>query len=213
MDGYWLEFSRVASAHLLAVISPGPDFAIVVKQSVAHGQRTAIWTSVGIGSAIFFHVSYSLLGLGLLIHASPVWFNTVKYAGAFYLAWLGLQALRAKPRQISPAAVDRAAPAPPAARAFATGFLTNALNPKATLFFLSLFVILIRPQTPLLVRAGYGTWMAFATMAWFSLVATLFTRATAQQFFQRYAPWIDRALGVVLLGFAAALLLARRNNP
>jgi RhtB (resistance to homoserine/threonine) family protein len=207
MDGYWLEFGRLAAAHLLAVVSPGPDFAVVVKQSVTHGRRTAIWTSVGVGSAIIFHVSYSLLGVGLLIRNSPTWFNAVKYAGAIYLAWLGFQALRAKRRELAPALSERAAP-PGAARAFAAGFLTNALNPKATLFFISLFVMLIRPQTPLVIRAAYGAWMALITMAWFSLVAVTFTRGEAQQFFQRYAVWIDRALGIVLLAFSAALLLA-----
>src|SRR5215216_4944825 len=79
---YWPEFLSVAIAHLLAVASPGPDFAIVLKQSLAHGRRTAIWTSVGIGSGILLHVSYSLFGLGLLIRGSEFWFNAIKYAGA-----------------------------------------------------------------------------------------------------------------------------------
>ena len=64
MHDYWVEFSEVALAHLLAVASPGPDFAIVLKQSLTHGRRTAIWTSLGIGTAILLHVMYSLLGLG-----------------------------------------------------------------------------------------------------------------------------------------------------
>ena len=98
MPDLWLEFSKVALAHLLAVASPGPDFAIVLKQSLTHGRRTALWTSVGVGTAILLHVTYSLLGLGLLIRGSVLWFNVVKYAGAAYIAWLGVQALRAKPR-------------------------------------------------------------------------------------------------------------------
>src|SRR3954469_5530331 len=98
MRGYWLEFFQVALAHLLAVASPGPDFAVVVKQSLAHGRRIGIWTSIGVGSAISFHVAYSLLGVGLLVRSSPVWFNFVRYAGAGYLAWLGLQALRTRRR-------------------------------------------------------------------------------------------------------------------
>ena len=206
MHGYWLEFSQVALAHLLAVISPGPDFAIVLKQSVTHGRRIAIWTSIGIGSAIFFHIAYSLLGLGLLIRSSPFWFNAVRYTGAAYLAWLGLQGLRAKPRDFSPVPTDRAGQPLAASRAFATGFLTNALNPKATLFFVSLFVLLVSPDTPSIIRAAYGTWMALGTMAWFSLVAVLFTQPEVQRRFQRQAHWIDRILGLVLLGFAAALL-------
>src|SRR5436190_4760038 len=201
MHDYWLEFSKVAVAHLLAVASPGPDFAIVLKQSLVHGRRTAIWTSIGVGTAILLHVTYSLLGLGLLIRSSEVWFNVVKYAGAAYIAWLGVQALRAKPRAAQVAGVT-AADTPNERRAFATGFLTNALNPKVTLFFISLFVLIVSPQTPKSVQAVYGVWMSLATIAWFSLVSVVFTRTEVRSKFLRHGHWIDRALGVVFLVFA-----------
>jgi RhtB (resistance to homoserine/threonine) family protein len=205
MHEYWVEFSQVALAHLLAVASPGPDFAVVLKQSLTHGRRTAIWTSIGVGSAISVHVAYSLLGLGLLIRGSPTWFNVVKYAGAAYVAWLGVQALRARPRGQTAFATGTRDATPSVPRAFATGFLTNALNPKATLFFVSLFILIVSPRTPLVIQAAYGAWMVVATMAWFTLVALLFTRENVRQRFQRYGHWIDRGLGMLLLGFAVAL--------
>ncbi len=230
MHDYWIEFSKVALAHLLAVASPGPDFAIVLKQSLVHGRRTAVWTSVGVGTAILLHVGYSLLGLGLLIAGSERWFAVVKYAGAAYIAWLGVQSLRAKPRggeagdavtgmtagaernagaEGPGAAGDGPMRATPTTRAaFATGFLTNALNPKVTLFFVSLFVMVVSPQTPKWVQAGYGLWMAGATMAWFSMVAAAFTRDDVRRNFLRHGHWIDRALGVVFLVFAASLVRA-----
>jgi RhtB (resistance to homoserine/threonine) family protein len=204
----WVEFSQVALAHLLAVASPGPDFAIVLRQSLAHGRRTGIWTSIGVGTAILLHVTYSLLGLGLLIRGSALWFSVVKYAGAAYIAWIGVQALRTKPRDTAVVAETAATPLPAARAAFTTGFLTNALNPKVTLFFLSLFVMLVNPATPKLIQAGYGLWMSLTTMAWFSLVAVLFTREDVRCRFLRYGHWIDRALGVVFLLFAAALAFA-----
>lgn len=214
-DG-WLEFSQVAVAHLLAVASPGPDFAIVLKQSLVHGRRTAVWTSVGIGTAILLHVGYSLFGLGLLIRSSEVWFAAVKYAGAAYIAWLGVQSLRAKPRAggggrsvaMRGERSDEGAAVPTARAAFATGFLTNALNPKATLFFISLFAMVVSPATPKWVQAGYGLWMAVATMAWFALVSVGFTRAEVRERFLRHGHWIDRALGVVFLAFAVSLVRA-----
>jgi RhtB (resistance to homoserine/threonine) family protein len=208
MHDYWIEFGKVALAHALAVASPGPDFAIVVKQSLAHGRRTAITTSLGVGAAISLHVGYSLLGLGLLLRSSALWFDGVKYVGAAYIAWIGVQSLRARPRQ---AAVGVAAEntAPPSPRsAFAVGFLTNALNPKVTLFFLSLFILIVDPATPKLIQAGYGLWMVLATMGWFSLVSVFFTRADVRGKFQRYGHWIDWALGVVCLAFAARLAVA-----
>ncbi len=212
MHDYWVEFSKVALAHLLAVASPGPDFAIVLKQSLAHGRRTAIWTSLGVGAAILLHVTYSLLGLGLLIRSSELWFNAVKYAGAAYVAWLGVQSLRAKPRgEANDAGGDGAIQAvviPDQRGAFATGFFTNALNPKATLFFISLFVLIVSPRTPKLIQAGYGLWMVAATAAWFCLVSVLFTRDDVRRKFLRHGHWIDRALGVVFLGFAVSLAFA-----
>jgi RhtB (resistance to homoserine/threonine) family protein len=207
MHHYWVEFSAVAVAHLLAVASPGPDFALVVKQSVAHGRRTAIWTSVGIGTAILLQVTYSLLGIGLLIRGSTAWFNSVKYAGAAYLAWLGVSSLRAKPRKID--GTDGTSSSAPRARAaFALGFVTNVLNPKATLFFISLFVVLVSPQTPRLIQAGYGVWMSIATITWFTLVAVLFTQADVRRRFLRHGHWIERALGVFFLACAASLAVA-----
>jgi len=204
---FWREFSAVALAHLLAVASPGPDFAIVLKQSLDHGRRTAIWTSIGIGSGILVHVTYSLLGLGFLIRSSELWFNLVKYAGVAYVAWLGLQALRAVPRD-SLADVGVGSSRPPAARAaFLTGFLTNALNPKATLFFLSLFVMLVSPQTPRWVQAGYGAWMVLTTMAWFCFVAVVFAQPETRKKFLRHGHWIDRLLGLIFLAFAIRLAL------
>lgn len=209
MHDYWGEFSQVALAHLLAVASPGPDFAVVLKQSLGHGRRPALWTSAGIGAGIVLQVMYSLLGLGLLIRGSEVWFTGVKYAGAAYIAWLGVQALRAKPHRDVGGQAAMAGGQPPGRRgAFVTGFLTNALNPKATLFFLSLFALLVSPHTPKLIQAAYGLWMAVATFGWFSFVAVILTRVEVRARFLRWGHWIDRALGVVFIGFAVSLALA-----
>lgn len=209
MREYASEFLQVAVAHALAVASPGPDFAIVLRQSLVHGRRTAIWTGLGIGTAILLHVGYSLLGLGLLLRGSALWFEVVKYGGAAYLAWLGGQSLFARPRPAT-APVAGGADAPSTHGAFVTGFLTNVLNPKVALFFISLFALVVSPRTPKLIQAGYGLWMSLVTMAWFSLVAVLFTRERTRAAFLRRGPLIDRALGAVFLALAASLVFARR---
>lgn len=204
----WAEFGKVAIAHLFAMMSPGPDFAMVLKQSLAHGRRTAIWTSLGIGTACFVHVAYSLLGIGLLVAGSQMWFDAVKYAGAAYLAWIGVQSLRAKPRAVT-TGNGTAAGIPGDHSAFATGFLTNALNPKASLFFIALFSVVIDPQrTPKLIQAGYGVWMSVLTMVWFTIVSMVFTRDNVRRAFLSHGHWIDRALGVVFLALALSLALA-----
>lgn len=202
---YWAEFLTVALIHLLAVASPGPDFAIVVRESVAHGRRAGIWTAFGVGMGIFVHVGYSLLGIGLIVSQSIVLFNALKWLAAAYLLYIGIKALRAKPAAEGALDVagDGQARAPRAA--FMTGFVTNGLNPKATLFFLSLFTVVINPHTPLEVQAGYGVYLAFATALWFCLVAMLFSQSRVRAGFARMGHWFDRVMGAVLIGLGVKL--------
>lgn len=203
---YLPEFLTIALAHALAVASPGPDFAIVLRQSLRHGRTTALWTSVGIGCGLSIHVTYSLLGLGLFLKNSATALIVGQYLGAAYLAWIGVQALRAQPRETD---IDLAAgaSAPSVRAAWSTGFLVNVLNPKAALFFLSLFPLAVSATTPRWVQAGYGVWMTVTTVAWFAFVSVVFAREKVRRAFLRHGHWIDRALGVVFLGFAASLAL------
>jgi len=218
---YLPEFLTIVVAHALAVASPGPDFALVLRQSLAHGRRAAVWSSIGIGCGISVHIVYCLLGLGYFLKNSTVALATVQYLGAAYLAWVGVQALQAKARQsdidvgraLSPTSTEpvghKAQPTGPTNRAaWTTGFLVNVLNPKAAMFFISLFPLAVSVHTPKLIQAGYGLWMTVATAAWFSFVSVVFTREEVRRSFLRHGHWIDRALGVVFLGFAASLAFA-----
>lgn len=203
---YWMEFLTVALVHLLAVASPGPDFAVVVRESVTRGQRSGSWTALGLGSGILLHVAYSLLGIGLIVSQSILLFNLFKWLAAGYLLYLGWRALQAQPMVLgdfSAAAVPRGA-----WRAFTLGFITNGLNPKATLFFLSLFTVVIDPQTPLGVQAGYGLYLAAATGAWFCLVAWLFSRDRVRAGFARMGHWFDRLSGALLIGLGIRLAIS-----
>ncbi|SFQ04960.1 LysE family translocator [Pseudomonas borbori] len=202
---YWTEFFTVALIHLLAVASPGPDFAIVVRESVAFGRRAGVFTALGVGAGIFVHVAYSLLGIGLIVSQSIILFNALKWLAAAYLLYIGIKALRAKPADPARAelSLEQAVRSPRAA--FATGFVTNGLNPKATLFFLSLFTVVIDPHTPLRVQAGYGLYLALATALWFCLVAMLFSQPRVRAGFARLGHWFDRLMGAVLIGLGVKL--------
>ncbi|VXC79122.1 Lysine transporter LysE [Pseudomonas sp. 8Z] len=205
---YWSEFLTVALIHLLAVASPGPDFAIVVRASVAHGRRIGVCTALGVGTGILLHVTYSLLGIGLVVSQSIVLFNALKWLAAAYLLYIGFKALRARPADPATAEV-RSAGEPRGARgAFVTGFITNGLNPKATLFFLSLFTVVINPQTPVFIQGGYGVYLAMATALWFCLVAWLFSQPRVRAGFARLGHWFDRLMGVVLVGIGVKLALS-----
>ncbi|MBG8560572.1 LysE family transporter [Pseudomonas qingdaonensis] len=196
---YWAEFLTVALIHLLAVASPGPDFAVVVRESVTHGRRAGTWTAFGVGTAIFLHVGYSLLGIGLIVSQSIMLFNVLKWLAAAYLVYIGIKALRARPAPAGSESVQVSTVARTPRAAFVAGFMTNGLNPKATLFFLSLFTVVINPHTPLFIQAGYGAYLALATGLWFCLVALLFSHARVRSGFARMGHWFDRGMGAVLV--------------
>jgi len=196
---YWAEFLTVALIHLLAVASPGPDFAVVVRESVTHGRRAGTWTAFGVGTAIFLHVGYSLLGIGLIVSQSIMLFNVLKWLAAAYLVYIGIKALRARPAPAGSESVQVSTVARTPRAAFVAGFMTNGLNPKATLFFLSLFTVVINPHTPLLIQAGYGAYLALATGLWCCLVALLFSHARVRSGFARMGHWFDRGMGAVLV--------------
>ncbi|TBU98132.1 LysE family translocator [Stutzerimonas kirkiae] len=200
---YWMEFLTVALVHLLAVASPGPDFAVVVRESVSRGRSAGTWTAFGVGSGILVHVVYSLLGIGLIVSQSILLFNLFKWLAAAYLLYLGFSALRARPMALRVDASQGARQSP--RKAFVTGFVTNGLNPKATLFFLSLFTVVIDPHTPLAIQLGYGLYLATATGLWFCLVAWLFSRPGVRNGFARLGHWFDRLTGALLIGLGIRL--------
>jgi len=206
---YWNEFMLVALVHLLAVVSPGPDFAVVIRNSVSSGSRTGLLTAVGVGGGIFVHVAYSLLGIGLIVSQSVWLFNLMKLVAAAYLLYIGIRALQAKPQPATPAEQQTPAPAMTARQALLQGFITNGLNPKATLFFLSLFTVVISHDTPLPIQAAYGVYLAVATGAWFCLVALLFSRPAVRRGFNRMGHWFDRLMGTVLIGLGLHLALSQ----
>ncbi len=208
MNSYLTEFLTIAIVHFLAVASPGPDFAITLRQSISYGRQSGLWTSLGIGLGIFVHVAYCILGLGLLISKSILAFNLVKYIGALYLIYIGIAALRTRPQKELPKAV-LAKSIPSSYKSFSAGFITNALNPKATLFFLAVFSVTLSATTPVLLKIGYGLWMAFATTVWFSTISIFFSKQSVRNLFQKFGHWFERSMGVILIALGIKLALVR----
>ena len=177
------QFFTVAVVHLLAVMSPGPDFALVLKESVSRGRRDGILSAIGIGLGLSVHITYSLLGIGLIIAHSIVAFTVLKIIGALYLVFIGVGALRSKPRSELDALPPEHSQPKSVFAQLGKGFLTNGLNPKATLFFLALFSVVINPATPLTWKLSYGLWMIIATIGWFTVVATCFSTTRVRTLF------------------------------
>lgn len=199
------EFSVIVLVHFLAVASPGPDFAITVKQSLTRGRRAALITSLGIGSAILLHVTYSLIGIGLIIRNNPDVFTGLTWLAAAYLLYLGVQGLRSKPVTKDQQAMSKESEQT-ALQSFTTGFLVNGLNVKATLFFLSLFSVVISTTTPTYIQIIYGIYMAVATAAWFSFLSYVLTIESFRQKLLQKGYMIDRTMGVILILLAVNIV-------
>jgi len=207
---YLGEFLALATIHFLAVIAPGPDFAVTIRQSVRFGRGVGICTALGIGAGISVHVLYTLLGVGALMHTTPWLLTVAKVVGGAYILYLGISLLRSQPKSVLEGEKDTDEPMVKQTRlkAFTTGFLTNATNPKATLFFLAIFTTLISATTPLGVQALYGVWMCFVNALWFVIVALFFSSSRVRLLFMRMGHWFERTMGVVLILFAGRLMLS-----
>lgn len=203
------EWIAVVTITLLAVVSPGPDFAMVTRNSLMLSRRAGVLTALGIGLGVLVHVTYTLVGVGLLIRQSLWLFNAIKLAGAVYLVCLGMKMLRARP---SGALAESAVRPLSDAAALRTGFLTNALNPKTTVFIVSLFMQVVRPETPLAVQVGYGAFISVAHVIWFGFVALCFSAGAVRDRLLAVRHWIDRAFGGLLIGFGVLLAMARGSR-
>lgn len=205
MSKYWPEFLMLAGAHLLAVASPGIDFAVVTKHTIKYGKKTGIITALGVGTAILLHVTYALLGFSIIIKTNEILYLIIKWLGAIFLIYLGFQSLQAKSDE-EKTEISKSAAFISDQRAYAIGFLTNALNIKAILFFLFLFTSLVSEITPTNVQIFYGIWMSVVTALWFIFVASVFGQQQVQQFFMRFGIWFDRMMGILLIVLAVLLL-------
>jgi RhtB (resistance to homoserine/threonine) family protein len=203
MQPYLVELAMVVVIHMLAVMSPGPDFAIIVRQSVGYGRVPALWSSLGIGVGILVHVTYSLFGIGLLLAQSRWLFNVLQYLGAAYMLYLAWDCLRAVPHNSQQ--VSNINNSQSSWVSFRIGLFTNLLNPKATVFFISLFSLVISPLTPVKVQVLYGLIMVILTSIWFALVATLLTKASIKMAYRRFSHWLERTMGIFLVAVAVRL--------
>lgn len=202
----WL---TVAVAATLVIMSPGPNTAMTLRNSLLHSRRAGVSTAAGLALGDAIHVAYCLMGIAVIISQSILLFNVVKWAGAAYLIYIGIKSLRNARKRGPRESGEREPSLQPMTTltAVRSGFLTSLLNPKVTLFFLALFTQVIRPDTPLLVKGFYGLTVVGIEFCWCALVATLVSTSPVERRFDTVAHWIERATGaiLVLLGLRLAL--------
>ena len=203
---FWQGFIIVTVVHLLAAASPGPDFALVTRQSLLHGRKAGIWTSLGISLGLSVHILYSTAGLAAVVAHSAEWMTLIKIAGGLYLIFLGLKGLRAKRQNEDfQRAVNISSHGSPL-RHVATGFFCNALNPKAPIYFLSLFTVVLSPDMPLTTLASYGCWIMLLQMIWFTTLAFLMTKEIVRGRLLKAGRWIDRVFGAAMVTLGIKVL-------
>lgn len=202
------EFLTLAVIHFLAVVAPGPDFAVTIRQSIRYGRRAGISTAIGIGAGISVHVVYTLLGVAALMHTTPWLLNLVEISASAYLLYLGVRFISQAGVHMADNASDTVTQtnAKTFRQSFMIGFLTNATNPKATLFFLAVFATVVSATTALHVQVLYGIWMCIVNTLWFVLVSVIFASPAIGRRFLIIGPWFERLMGVLLIAFSIRLI-------
>ena len=155
--------TAIGLIHLVALVSPGPDFVVSCRNTLMYSRSIGIYTAVGFGLGICVHISYAGFGLSWLISNNELIFTIIQYLGAFYLMLIGFQSLRSFQSQISQETVTVSSRISPF-RAIRIGFITNVLNPKATLFFLSLFSTMLDPTVGELTLVAISVLLVVTTI-------------------------------------------------
>lgn len=203
-----MEYYTIALIALLAAVSPGPDFIVVAKHAISHDRDNAIMASLGVGLGVLIHSAYCVLGLAVVISQSLLLFALTKYLGAAYLIYLGLKSLFSKTHHlpINASAARRQSKA----AAFRDGVLTNLLNPKCTLFMLSIFTLVVSPKTQTLTQASYGIEIAAITVIWFVFLSYGLTLSFIQTKTRQAQHIVSKLIGGVLLALGLAVIFESR---
>ena len=196
------EIIAIAIITLLAVISPGADFALVSRNSYLYGRKQGIYTAYGIACAVWVHICYSVLGLSFLKHYIPNLLHIIQYIGALYLMYIGYKTFNQQ--QISDH-VTHTLLRP--RQAFIQGFLGNSLNPKTTLFVMSIFAQLLRGNHGLTHLIGYGMFISASHLLWFLLISLFCSTPVIRNKILRKQVSINRVIGTVLATLGLCLFL------
>ncbi|HGO5854142.1 TPA: LysE family translocator [Mannheimia haemolytica] len=203
---FWQGFILITGIHILAAISPGPDFIFVSQQTLSRGRVAGLLCALGVGLGFGVHILYSVLGLAVVIAQASWLLTAIKIIGGAYLVWLGYQGLkaRAKGETIEIRAVNQTNES--MLKMVWKGFLCNVLNPKAPVYLVSVFTVVLSPEMPLWQLGIYGGWMMFLLFVWFATVAFLLSIPKVNQQFQKAGHWIDRLLGGVMVALGIKVI-------
>ncbi|MCW7554648.1 LysE family transporter [Endozoicomonas gorgoniicola] len=194
---YIPELVSVSMIAIFMAIIPGADFVMITRNSIFFSRKAGIFSSLGVSAALWLHITYSIAGLAVIISKSILLFSIIKYLGAAYLIFVGWQTFKSK----SDIEICGTTGLMSSFSAFKTGFITNALNPKATVFFLSIFTQVVKPETPIAIQIMYGAIISFTHLVWFTCVAIFLTQPKLLKAFKKSKNTIEKLVGGVLVAF------------
>ncbi len=204
----WL-FLAVA---LLLNITPGPDMALIVARSTQRGTRAGITAALGVAAGAFVHIAAAAFGISAIIVASAFAFSVLKWVGALYLIYIGIQILRTSIPTTMRQEHPQTLPPIPLRQIFTQGVLTNALNPKVAIFFLAFLPQFVDADAPSKVAAFVTLGLVFNAMgtAWNIAVAWFAGIVGRSTGYARARVWLERAIGVLFIGIGIKLAFAER---
>jgi threonine efflux protein len=199
-------FLTVALVHIIALMSPGPDFFFVSQTAVSRSRKEAMMGVLGITCGVMVWAGVALLGLHLIIE-KMAWLHTIiMVGGGLYLCWMGYQMLRGALKKSETPAAEPQVELARSGRSFLKGLLTNLANPKAIIYFGSVFSLFVGDDVGAGERWGIFLLIVLETLAWFAVVASLFA---LRRGYQRMAKWIDGVAGALFTGFGIHLIISR----
>lgn len=205
-------FLTVAVVHLVALMSPGPDFFFVSQTAASRSRKEAMLGVLGITLGVMVWAGVALMGLHLILQKMAWLHEVIMVCGGLYLTWLGWQLMRsARQQHHQPAGENAEANVELAKKghSFLKGLLTNLSNPKAVIYFGSVFSLFVGDDVSAGARWGLFVLILCETFAWFTLVAAVFALPWVRRKYQRMAKWIDGMAGVLFAGFGIHLILSR----
>lgn len=200
------EFFGITLLIILAAISPGPDFAMVVKNALLGSRKRAVFTALGVSSSLLIHSTYCILGVAIMISESLLMFSIVKYIGAAYLIYIGIKSLCARDSvlKVESKTIKNVGSA---SQGFLQGFLCNLLNPKGIMFILAFFTVVIDPDFSLTKKLFYGLEISLIHFIWFSCLALMITHPQVKKRLHIVQHYLEKIMGVVLIAFGVRIAM------
>ncbi|RYC41156.1 LysE family transporter [Pectobacterium zantedeschiae] len=196
----------VATIATLGMLSPGPDFFLVIRNAARYPRAAAMMTALGVICGVATHMAYCVAGLAVVITTTPWLFNVLKYAGAAYLIWIGIQALftrggsKMDVSNLTQQSVSLK-------KAFLQGYLCNLLNPKATLFFLAMFTQVLNIHSGIGEKLWYAMIIWLLSLVWWPLLVVLFQSEPVRRGLAKVQKLVDKLLGTVLIALGIKVAL------